>query len=199
VEDGALTAAHGLLSHYQKITATYDVDVDYSRFPREILDFKFVVAGVESTEFLKSFNSADPTPWPRLDLHIQFRKKIFSGFVTVILPTLIITIVALLANYFPHGSESFTIGRAFPLLASCMFSLIALKFVFNRLIPNISYFIRYDLLYFFALVCILTGLLANLIDTISMADNAKPRHMTSYVALAMTTIGIAVNTYFFLF
>jgi hypothetical protein len=67
------------------------------------------------------------------------------------------------------------------------------------LIPNISYFIRYDLLYFFALVCILTGLLANLIDTISMADNAKPRHMTSYVALAMTTIGIAVNTYFFLF
>ena len=243
-EDGQLTKAHGLISHYKKITATYDVDVDYSRFPREILDFKFVVAGVESTEtirgfkllppgvaffqrfkmpgweylghdahfytstfhgtygskeFLRSFNNSDAAPWPRMDLHIQFRKKIFSGFVTVILPTLIITVVALLANYFPHGSESFTVGRAFPLLASCLFSLIALKFVFNGMVPNISYFIRYDLLYFYALVCILTGLLANLVDTIAVADNARLRYLTRYVAFAMTSIGIVINTYFFLF
>ncbi len=243
-EEGQLTEAHGLLSHYKKITATYDVDVDYSRFPREILDFKFVVAGVESTEtirgfkllppgvaffqrfkmpgwdylghharfytssfhgtygskeFLKTFNNSDATPWPRMDLHIQFRKEIFSGFVTVILPTLIITVVALLANYFPHGSESFTVGRAFPLLASCMFSLIALKFVFNGMVPNISYFIRYDLLYFYALVAILTGLLANLVDTIALANNTRLRHLTSYVAFAMTSIGIVINTYFFLF
>jgi hypothetical protein len=243
-EEGELTRAHGLISHYRKITASYDVDVDYSRFPREILDFKFVVAGMRSTEtipgfkllppgvaffqrfrmpgwdylghhahsysssfhgtygseeFLKSFNSSDSTLWPRMDLHIQFRKEIFSGFVTVILPTLIITIVALLANYFPHGSESFTVGRAFPLLASCMFSLIALKFVFSGMVPNISYFIRYDLLYFYSLVCILTGLLANLVDTIALANDGRLRYLTSYSAFAMTSIGIGINTHFFLF
>ena len=94
--------------------------------------------------------------------------------------------------------ESFTIGRAFPLLASCMFSLIALKFVFNRMVPNISYFIRYDLLYFYALVCILIGLLANLVDTITMARGARLRSMTSYAAFAMTILGIGINSYFFL-
>lgn len=134
-----------------------------------------------------------------MDLHVQLRKRIFSGFVTVILPTLIIIIVALLANLLRDDSESFTIGGAFPLLASCMFSLIALEFVSNRMVPNISCFIRYDLLCFYALLCILIGLHASLVDTITMAKGARLRSMTSYPASATAILGIGINTHFFLF
>jgi hypothetical protein len=44
-----------------------------------------------------------------------------------------------------------------------------------------------------------TGLLGNFVDTIALANNTRLRYLTSHVAFAMTSIGIAINTYFFLF
>ena len=239
-----MTTAHGRISHYYKISSTFDVEVDYTRFPKEILNFKLGLGSKVSSkvmprfklfppgvvffkrftmpgwaylghrihnyttgfsgiygdkEFLKGYQTKDPVPWPRIDITVSFKKKIANAFLTLILPILIITVVSLLSNLFPPGSPSFQSGRPFALLATCLFSIIALRFVAADVLPRIHYLIRFDYLYFFALLTILVSLVANLLDITLEHLGKRAINCASKAFFVLVGLGTVVNTWFFIF